>query len=156
MTSVKGHIIYPGPLLLLAIRNKYVWKAGEHPIQFETNGCLSAIGRSVWIIDGVAYAPVCSDGCELPLQSRSGIHQWLIIMCAFTARSLTLMHRFILCILIAIPAHGLPVIFKWFLITDVHSLSLLLWLTGMIMEWWQLCSYTPGFWDLEEKDRWWS
>lgn len=72
-------------------------------MQFETNGCLSAIGGSVWIIDGVAYAPVSSDGCALPLQSRSGIHQWLIIMCAFTARGLTLMDRFTLCVLIAIP-----------------------------------------------------
>lgn len=80
VTSPKGHIIYPCPLLLLAIRNKWVWKAGEHPIQFVTYGCLSAIGGCMWIIDGAAYAPVNNDRCALPLQSRSGIHQWLIIM----------------------------------------------------------------------------
>lgn len=73
VTSAKGHIIYPCLLLLLAIRNKCVWEAGELPIQFVRYGCLSAIGGCVWIIDRAAYAPVNCDRCALPLLSRSGI-----------------------------------------------------------------------------------
>lgn len=102
VTSAKGHIIYPCPLLLLAIRNKCVLEAGECPIQFVSYGCLSTIGRCVWIIDGAAYAPVNNDRCALPPPSRSQIHQWLIIMCALTTRGLALMDRFTPFVLTAI------------------------------------------------------
>lgn len=102
VTSAKGHIIYPCPLLLLAIRNKCVLEAGERPIQFVRYGCLSAIGGCVWIIDKAAYAPVNGDRCALPPPSHSQIHQWLIIMCAFTTRGLALMDCFTPFVLTAI------------------------------------------------------
>lgn len=113
VTSAKGHIIYPCPLLLLAIRNKCVLEAGVRPIQFVRYGCLSSIGGCVWIIDGAAYAPVNGDRCALPPPSHLGIYQWLIIMCAFTTRGLVLVDRF--------TPFFLPVIFKCFLIRGAHS-----------------------------------
>lgn len=112
VTSAKGHIIYPCPLLLLAIRNKCVLEAGDRPLQFVRYGCLSAIGGCVGIIDVAAYAPVKGDRCTLPPLSRSPIHQLLIIMCTFTTKGLRFNGSFHSLCFYCRPAHGLPVIFK--------------------------------------------
>lgn len=128
VTSAKGHIINPCPLLLLAIRNKCVLEAGGLPIQFVRYGVSQRYRRMcVWIIDGAAYAPVKGDRCAPPSPSRSQIHQWLIITCAFTTRGLALMDHFTPFCSYCHPAYGRAVILKWFLIREAHSQSLWCW-----------------------------
>lgn len=123
VTSAKGHIIHPCPLLLLAIRNKCVLEAGECPIQLARPGRLGAIGRCVWIIDGAAYAPVNSDRCALPPPSRSQIHQRLIIMCAFPTRGPNLPAAFTPSVPTAVLHMDFLSFLKWFLIRGARSQS---------------------------------